>query len=93
MASMEYGFTYVDDAEAAMVGAGVGGGFMNTNELHTIKYEEAMASKDRLKWIKAVEEEHLNLMDHGVFEPTELCHVPAGARVLSTTWVIKKGQR
>jgi hypothetical protein len=70
--SIEYGFIYVDDAEAAMVGAGVDGRLVNTNELHTIEYDGAMASKDRIKWIKAVEEEYVSIMDHGVFESTEL---------------------
>jgi hypothetical protein len=92
MASIEFGFVYADGVEEMMVGAGVDGGFINTNELHTIKYDDAMASKDRSKWIQAVEEEYAYMMDHRVrvIEPTELCHIPAGTRVLSTTWMVKK---
>ena len=42
----------------ALVGAGIGGGFIDTNELHVTKYKEAMARKDADKWQKAVDEEH-----------------------------------
>ena len=44
--------------EMALVGAGIGGGFVDTNELHVMKYKEAMARKDAEKWQKAVDEEH-----------------------------------
>ena len=33
----------------ACVGAGLGGGFVNTRELHVMKFNEAMASKDKDK--------------------------------------------
>jgi hypothetical protein len=90
MTYLEYGFPCVDGVEIAMVGAGIGGGFVNTNELHTIKYEEAMSTKERPSWIQAIEEEFDNMTDHGVFEPVEKSKIPAGAKVLSTTWVMKK---
>ena len=31
--------------QIASIGAGVGGGFSNTQELHDMKYKEAMATK------------------------------------------------
>jgi hypothetical protein len=37
-----------------------------------------------------MEEEFSNLTDHGVFEPGEKFKDPAGAKVLLTTWVMKK---
>jgi len=40
------------------VGAGLGGGFANTAELHVMKYDEAMATDEKEQWEKAVEEEH-----------------------------------
>jgi hypothetical protein len=73
-----------------MVGAGIGGGFANTNELHTVKYDDAMSSKDRPLWIKAVEEEFSNMTDHGVFEVAEKSKAPVNAKVLSTTWVMNR---
>jgi hypothetical protein len=81
MASMEFGFPYVDGVEAAMVGAGIGGAYVNTNELHTIKYEEAMSSKERPVWIKAIEEEFSCMGLKWLISPTFLstqrcCQLP-----------------
>ena len=36
--------------EVAMVGAGVGGGFNNTQELHVMKYKEAMKTPEKGEW-------------------------------------------
>ena len=41
-----------------MIGAGLGGGFMNTNELHVMKYDQAMEQQDASKWQNAVDGEH-----------------------------------
>jgi hypothetical protein len=93
MSTMEFGFACIDQddgVEAAMVGAGIGGGFVNTNELHTHTFDEAMASPDRSLWLKAVEAEYRNMKDNGVFEPTQACDVPTRAKILTTTWVTKK---
>jgi Reverse transcriptase (RNA-dependent DNA polymerase) len=49
-----------------------------------------MASNERSSWLQAVEEEYENMLNNGVFEPVELCDVPENAKVLSTTWVLKK---
>ena len=40
------------------MGAGLGGGFDNTTELHAINYKTAMKTPDKDKWKRAVEEEH-----------------------------------
>jgi hypothetical protein len=87
----ECGFSCVDHdgGEMAMVGAGVGGGFMNTNELHTLTFDQALASTEKDEWLKAVHEKYENMKDHGVFEVTQTWHVPKGAKVLSTPWVVK----
>jgi len=48
-----------DDAnELACVGAGLRGGFENTNELNAMNYKTAIKTPDKKKWKKAVEEEH-----------------------------------
>ena len=44
--------------ELACVGAGLGGGFDNTYELHVMKYHEVMATADKDKWTEAVKEEY-----------------------------------
>ena len=40
--------------EIALIGAGVGGGFNNTKELHVMKYKEAMATSKKKEWEQAV---------------------------------------
>ena len=37
------------ESEIAVVGAGLGGGFENTNELKVLNYKKAMASPDKRK--------------------------------------------
>jgi hypothetical protein len=46
--------------EIACVGAGAGldGGFENTQELHVMKYKQAMAGMDKKSWEVGVKEEH-----------------------------------
>lgn len=43
--------------EICSVGVGIGGGFSNTNELHIMKFKEAMKTTNKDKWMKAVKEE------------------------------------
>lgn len=77
-------------AEFGFVGAGIGGGFDNTNELHVMKFNEAMASADRKKFEKAVEEEHQRMVDHQVFKAIPKSEVPDGGKIITSTWAIKK---
>ena len=37
--------------ELILVGAGLGGGFVNTNELKVMNYKEAMKGKNKNDWI------------------------------------------
>jgi hypothetical protein len=76
--------------ELACVGAGLGGGFTNTQELHVMKYDEAMAGPDADKWKIAVEEEHDRMVKHQVFKPVPPEKLPEGAKVLTSTWAMKK---
>jgi hypothetical protein len=60
------------ELEVCCVGAGIGGGFQNTsNELHVMKYDEAMATKDVEQWHDAVEDEHQSMQKHVVFEEVQ----------------------
>ena len=45
-----------DEQEFGFVGAGMGGGLKNTVELHVMKYNDPMKTKDADKWQVAVEE-------------------------------------
>jgi hypothetical protein len=76
--------------EIAAVGAGEGGGFEHTSELKPMKYKEAMATKDKYKWDQAVEEEWNKMNTYGVFEMVPKEEVPADAKMMTTTWAMKK---
>ena len=76
--------------EVACVGAGVGGGFENTSELKVLKYNEAMKNPDKKKWEQAVQEEYERFKKYKVFKPVKKEEVPKDAKILSTTWAMKK---
>jgi hypothetical protein len=76
--------------EVCLVGAGLGGGFVNTMELHPMKYNEAMAGPDAAEWEKAVDKEHGRMVNAHVFKVTPLKDVPKDAIILTETWAMKK---
>lgn len=76
--------------EVACVGAGIGGGFVNTNELHVMKYQQAMETEDKEHWTLAVKEEHARMVKHKVWEAVERNSVPKGAKIITSTWAMKK---
>ena len=80
----------IEDPEVACVGAALGGGFANTNELKVLKYKEAMAGPDKEKWEEAVHQEYLKMEKHQVFQPVPKKDLPDGAKVLTSTWAMKK---
>jgi hypothetical protein len=47
-----------DPDELICIGAALGGGFQNTQELHVKKYKDAMKGPDKDKWENDVLEEH-----------------------------------
>ena len=78
------------DEGVACVGAGIGGGYASTTELKPMKYKEAMRSRDREEWKKAVEEEHNNMKKYNVWTPVQIKDVPTNAKILTSTWAMKK---
>lgn len=76
--------------EICEIGAGVGGGFKDTHELHVMKYKETMKTPDKDKWLIAVKEELERFKKFKVFEPVKLSDVPKLAKMLTTTWAMKK---
>ena len=76
--------------EMACFGMGVGGGFEDTHELHVMKYDEAMASKDKKGWEASVEEEHERMVKRVVWKAIPPSDVPKNAKVIDTTWAMKK---
>jgi len=89
-AMKEIGALNADAHEFGMVGAGLGGGFENTAELHAMKYNAAMQTKDKVKWEQAVEKEHERMVDNDVWEPVKKSEIPSGTKVLTSTWAMKK---
>lgn len=63
---------------------------MHSGELQVIKYKEAMASKNRENWKNAIKEEHDRMIINIVWEPVKLSDLPNEAKLLSTTWAMKK---
>ena len=55
-----------------------------------MKYNEAMKTTDAPKWEKAVEEEYERMVKHNVFKAVPAAEVPKGAKILSSTWAMKK---
>ena len=76
--------------EIAAVRAGIGGGFAHTNELHVMKYNQAMQSKDVEEWMKEVENEHKCMIEHRVWTPVKKYDIPKGTKLLDSTWALKK---
>jgi hypothetical protein len=82
--------TGADKAEAILIGAGLGEGISNTMELHVKNYKQAMASEDKDKWLKAIEEEHNRMTNHGVWTAVDRSTVSGNGKILTTTWAMKK---
>ena len=76
--------------EFVCVGAGLGGGFTDTTELHVMTYNQAMSKPDKAEWEKSVDKEHTRMVTNNVFTPVDIQDVPPHATVLSTKWAMKK---
>jgi hypothetical protein len=46
--------------------------------------------EDREKWTKAVDEEYQRMADYSVFKPVPRSSLPDGAKILTSTWAMKK---
>jgi hypothetical protein len=55
-----------DPEELICVGAALGGGFKNTQELHVKKYKEAMQGPDKDKWKESLFKEHARMVNNQV---------------------------
>jgi hypothetical protein len=86
----EYEDCEEEDEEFACVGAGLGGGFQSTKELHVMKYKQAMKTKDKDMWTEAVFEEHDRMVKRQVWRAELKKDVPKGAKILTSTWAMKK---
>ena len=76
--------------DIGMIKAALGGGFTNTTELKLMKYQDAMATDDAPAQKKAVIEEYDRLQEHKVFTLIKRCDVLDNAKILTSTWAMKK---
>jgi hypothetical protein len=76
--------------EFANVGVGVGGGFENTMELKTMKYNEAINGPDGKAWEKEIDNEHDHMIRNNVWEPVKKSLLPKGTKVIDSTWACTK---
>lgn len=89
--AMAYDGDIDDVTKLALFGAGIGGGFLNMQELHVMKYGEAMKTKDKPKWDEAVEDEYIRMQkNHKVFHAVPRNKVPQNAKILTSTLAMKK---
>jgi hypothetical protein len=75
--------------EMALIGAGIGGGFVNTEELHVMNYNEAIKS-ERDKWDYAVKEEHDRMVNNKVWQSLPINEIPEGTKIMASAWAMKK---
>ena len=76
--------------EVQLMGAALGGGFGNTEELHVMTYDEAMA-KDEPGWMKSVYKEHDRMTEeHHVWDAVPPSEVEPTATVIDSTWAMKQ---
>ena len=76
--------------EITCVGAGLGGRFANTKELHVMKYKQAMAYQDVKQWERAVDEEHDRMVKHRVWQAILIRDIPQAVTIMTSTWAMKK---
>ena len=77
--------------EFAAVGAGtLGDNVRHTDELKPMKLKQAMKTEDKVHWEAAVEEEYERFKKSGAFKAVPVEDVPEGAKMVSTTWAMKK---
>ena len=70
--AMGLGSTRISNVdELGCVGAGLGGGFNHTSELHVMKFKQAMRLTDKEQWMKAINEVHERMRKHKVWKPVD----------------------
>jgi hypothetical protein len=75
--------------EMSLIGAGIGGGFIYTEELHVMNYNEAIIS-EKDKWDYAVKEEHDRMVNNKVWKSVPIDEIPEGTKITTSAWAMKK---
>ena len=90
MVELDNNEVIAEGRELALVGAGIGGGFANTNELKVMNYREAMRSPDKAAWEEEIKNEYERFKKFNVVTVVPRSELPKNAKVMSTTWAMKK---
>ena len=85
-----YYFALSEYLEYGCVGAGIGSGILNTNELKVIGYDEAMQRKDKKLWLNSINEEHRRVLKNQVLMVIKKKDVPKNVDIIDSTWAMKK---
>ena len=75
--------------ELALIGAGTGGGINHTSELKVLNYKKAMQIPNAGDWLKEIDNKKSRFNKYNSLMPIKRESLPKGAKVLSTTWVMK----
>ncbi len=67
------------------VGAGLGGGFEDTNELKPMKYNKAINGPDCKAWKWEIKNEHNCMVNNRMFEEMEKSDLPEGMKIIDST--------
>ena len=76
--------------EIFCVGSGLGGVFASMHKLHVMKCNQAMAGPYSEKCNKVVQQEHELMEKHKVWRAVSKYEVPKNAKVVTSTWAMKK---
>jgi hypothetical protein len=76
--------------EVANVGAGVGGGFINTQEPGVMTYNKAINGPDGECWKAEVDNEYQQMVNCKVFKPVLKTDLPPGTKIIDSVWAMKK---
>jgi hypothetical protein len=77
-------------AKLANAGAGVGGGFANTQELKVVTYNEAINGPDGNLWKEEVDNEFNQMVKNKVFKTVHKKILPPGTKIIDSIWAMKK---
>ncbi len=90
MVELDNNEVIAEGRELALVGAGIGGGFANTNELKVMNYREAMQSPDKDAWEEEIMNEYERFKKFNVVTVVPRSELPKNVKAMSTTWAMKK---
>lgn len=80
----------LEEEETRLVGAATGGEFEHTSELRVMKYNQAMVSKHRKEWEKAIQEKFDKFEKYKTFDLVDRGDVSEHEKILTSTWAMEK---